>query len=141
MDLEDAGTRVKFVLHDRDASFTAAFDSVLQAAGARIICSAVQAPGCRPGLPTTQNSCSAAIPTRSPADRAVTQAPGRMYIVEASPLMPNISSTVTSTADASRVRSAATLRTGPARWARRHFSEEAKVAIFDDGQRRWPPAG
>jgi transposase len=25
MDLEDAGTRVKFVLHDRDASFTAAF--------------------------------------------------------------------------------------------------------------------
>ena len=24
MDLEDAGTRVKFVLHDRDASFTAA---------------------------------------------------------------------------------------------------------------------
>jgi hypothetical protein len=27
MDLEDAGTRVKFVLHDRDASFTAAFDA------------------------------------------------------------------------------------------------------------------
>jgi hypothetical protein len=26
MDLEDAGMRVKFVLHDRDASFTAAFD-------------------------------------------------------------------------------------------------------------------
>jgi hypothetical protein len=31
MDLKDAGTRVKFVLHDRDASFTAAFDSVLRA--------------------------------------------------------------------------------------------------------------
>ena len=29
MDLEDAGTRVKFVLHDRDASFTAAFDSAV----------------------------------------------------------------------------------------------------------------
>ena len=28
MDLEDTGTRVKFVLHDRDASFTAAFDAV-----------------------------------------------------------------------------------------------------------------
>jgi hypothetical protein len=28
MDLEDAGTQVKFVLHDRDASFTAAFDAV-----------------------------------------------------------------------------------------------------------------
>jgi hypothetical protein len=44
MDLEDAGTQVKFVLHDRDASFTAAFDSVFQAAGARIIRAAVQAP-------------------------------------------------------------------------------------------------
>jgi transposase InsO family protein len=44
MDLEDAGTRVKFVLHDRDASFTAAFDAVFRAAGIRVIRSAVQAP-------------------------------------------------------------------------------------------------
>jgi putative transposase len=44
MDLEDAGTRVKFVLHDRDASFTAMFDAVLRAGGARVIRSAVQAP-------------------------------------------------------------------------------------------------
>ena len=44
MALEDAGTRVKFVLHDRDASFTAAFDAVFQAAGVRIVRSAVQAP-------------------------------------------------------------------------------------------------
>jgi putative transposase len=44
MDLEDAGTRVKFVLHDRDASFTAAFDAVCQAAGVRVIRSAIQAP-------------------------------------------------------------------------------------------------
>jgi transposase len=44
MDLEDAGTRVKFVLHDRDASFTAAFDAAFQAAGVRVIRSAVQAP-------------------------------------------------------------------------------------------------
>ena len=43
MDLEDAGTRVKFVLHDRDASFTATFDSVFQAAGVKVIRSAVQA--------------------------------------------------------------------------------------------------
>ena len=28
MDLEDTGTRMRFVLHDRDASFTAAFDAV-----------------------------------------------------------------------------------------------------------------
>ena len=44
MDLQDAGTGVKFVLHDRDASFTAAFDEVFQAAGVRIVRSAVQAP-------------------------------------------------------------------------------------------------
>ena len=44
MDLEDAGTRAKFVLHDRDASFTATFDSLFQAAGTRVIRSAVQAP-------------------------------------------------------------------------------------------------
>ena len=44
MDLEDAGTRAKFVLHDRDASFTAAFDAVFQAAGARVVRCAVQAP-------------------------------------------------------------------------------------------------
>ena len=44
MDLEDAGTRVKFVLHDRDASFTAAFDAVFLAAGVKTVRSAVQAP-------------------------------------------------------------------------------------------------
>ena len=44
MDLEDAGTRVKFVLHDRDTSLTAAFDEVFRAVGARIIRAAVQAP-------------------------------------------------------------------------------------------------
>ena len=35
---------MKFVLHDRDASFTAAFDAVFQAAGGRIVRSANQAP-------------------------------------------------------------------------------------------------
>jgi integrase-like protein len=44
MELEDAGMSVKFVLHDRDASFTAAFDAVFQAAGARVVRSAIQAP-------------------------------------------------------------------------------------------------
>src|SRR6266566_1044498 len=48
MDLEDAGTRVKFVLHDRDSSFTATFDAVFQAAGVRVIRSAVQAPQMKP---------------------------------------------------------------------------------------------
>jgi putative transposase len=44
MDLGYAGTRAKFVLHDRDASFMQAFDAVFQAAGIRVIRSAVQAP-------------------------------------------------------------------------------------------------
>jgi putative transposase len=44
MDLEDAKTSVKFVLHDRDASFTTAFNAVFQAAGARVVRSAIQAP-------------------------------------------------------------------------------------------------
>ena len=35
---------MKFILHDRDSSFTAAFDAVFQAAGARVVRSAIQAP-------------------------------------------------------------------------------------------------
>jgi putative transposase len=44
MDLEDAGMDVKFVLHDRDASCSAAFDAVFQAAGVRVVRSAMRAP-------------------------------------------------------------------------------------------------
>jgi len=44
MDLEEARISVKFVLHDRDASVTAAFDAVFQAAGVRVVRSAIQAP-------------------------------------------------------------------------------------------------
>ncbi len=40
MDMKDAGIRMKFVLHDRDASFTLAFDTVFRAAGMRVIRSA-----------------------------------------------------------------------------------------------------
>ena len=44
MDLVDVATRVKFMIHDRDASFTTAFDEVFRAAGTRIVRSAIQAP-------------------------------------------------------------------------------------------------
>jgi putative transposase len=57
MDLEDAGTRVKFVLHDRDASFTVAFDSVFQAAGVRVIRPAVQAPRMNSIMERCTGSC------------------------------------------------------------------------------------
>lgn len=45
MDLDDAGMSVRFTLHDRDASFTAASGAVFRAAGARVVRSAIQAPG------------------------------------------------------------------------------------------------
>jgi putative transposase len=44
MKKEGSAISVNFVLHDRDASFTAAFDAVFQAAGIRVVCSAIQAP-------------------------------------------------------------------------------------------------
>src|ERR1017187_10346945 len=44
MDLEDAGMSVKFVLHDRDASFTAAFDDVFASEGVRVVRTPPQAP-------------------------------------------------------------------------------------------------
>jgi len=57
MGLEDAGTEAKFVLHDRDASFTLAFDAVFQAAGMRVIRSAVQAPRMNSIIERWNGSC------------------------------------------------------------------------------------
>jgi putative transposase len=45
MDIEDAGMSVKFVLHDRDASFTTAFDIIFQAAGVRTVRSSIRRRG------------------------------------------------------------------------------------------------
>jgi putative transposase len=65
MDLEDAGTSVKFVLHDRDASLTAAFDAVFQAAGARIVRSAIQAPRMNSIMERWIGSCRRELPDRT----------------------------------------------------------------------------
>ena len=65
MDLEDAGMRVKFVLHDRDATFTAAFDAVFQAAGARTVHSAVQAPRMNSIMERWIGSCRRELPDRT----------------------------------------------------------------------------
>ena len=44
MDLDDAGTTVKYLIHDRDASFSAAFDAVFTAAGIEVIRTGIRAP-------------------------------------------------------------------------------------------------
>jgi putative transposase len=48
MSNEGSAISVKFVLHDRDASFTAAFGAVFEAAGARVVRTAIQAPRMNP---------------------------------------------------------------------------------------------
>jgi putative transposase len=44
MDLEDAGAKAKFLIRDRDAKYTAAFDAVLQDAGLRIVLTGIRIP-------------------------------------------------------------------------------------------------
>jgi putative transposase len=44
MDLEEAGVHARFLIHDRDASFCAAFDQVLADSGITVIRIAVRAP-------------------------------------------------------------------------------------------------
>jgi putative transposase len=65
MDLEDAGTRAKFVLHDRDASFTATSGSVFQAEGIRVARSAVQAPRMNSVMERWISSCRRELPDRT----------------------------------------------------------------------------
>ncbi|MET7339023.1 integrase core domain-containing protein [Nonomuraea sp. NPDC005650] len=44
MDLQDVGSTIRFLIRDRDAKFTAAFDTVLADAGVRIVKSGVRIP-------------------------------------------------------------------------------------------------
>jgi putative transposase len=44
MDLEEKGSRVRFLIRDRDTKFTAAFDAVLADAGVRIVTTGVRIP-------------------------------------------------------------------------------------------------
>jgi putative transposase len=44
MDLDDAGVRARFLIHDRDAIFQAGFDEVVTIAGIEVIRTGVRAP-------------------------------------------------------------------------------------------------
>jgi putative transposase len=44
MDIEDAGTRVKYLIRDRDGTYPALFDAILADAGIEIVLSGVQMP-------------------------------------------------------------------------------------------------
>ena len=65
MDLGDAGTCAKFVLHDRDASFTEASGAVFQSAGIRVVRSAVQAPRMNAIMERRTGSCRRELPDRT----------------------------------------------------------------------------
>jgi len=67
MDPADAGTRVKFMIHDRDASFTTALDEVFRAAGTRIARSAIRAPRVNSVTERRTGSCRRELPDRTPA--------------------------------------------------------------------------
>ena len=44
MDLQDAGSKARFLIRDRDSKFTAAFDAVLADAGLEIVLSGIRMP-------------------------------------------------------------------------------------------------
>ncbi|MFF4147554.1 integrase core domain-containing protein [Streptomyces sp. NPDC001698] len=44
MDLEDAGSKARFLIRDRDSKFTAAFDAVLTGAGLKVVTSGIRVP-------------------------------------------------------------------------------------------------
>ena len=44
MDLQDAGSKARFLIRDRDAKFTATFDAVLAEAGLRVVKSGIRIP-------------------------------------------------------------------------------------------------
>jgi hypothetical protein len=60
-----AGTRVKFMIHDRDASFPNAFDEVFRAAGTRIVGSAIQASRMNSVTERWIGSCGHELPDRT----------------------------------------------------------------------------
>jgi putative transposase len=44
MDLEDTGSKAKFMIRDRDCKFTAAFDTVLHGVGLSVVLTGIQMP-------------------------------------------------------------------------------------------------
>ena len=71
---------IKFLIHDRGSNFTASFDAVFQAAGAKILRSAVQAPRMNADLRTPHRHPAARTPgpRTDPRRNAPARRPGRI---------------------------------------------------------------
>ena len=84
MDLEDAGSRARFLIHDRDGKFPALFDDVLTDAGIEIVLSGVQMPRMN-AIKTIANDCNDEPKTIASERDANTSRP-----IETAPVSPTI---------------------------------------------------
>jgi putative transposase len=66
MDLEDAGSRARFLIRDRDGKFPALFDDVLTDAGIKVVLSGVQ----MPRMNSIMERWGADLPARAPGPHA-----------------------------------------------------------------------
>jgi len=73
MDLEDAGSRARFLIRDRDGKFPGLFDAVLNDAGIEVVLSGVQMPHLTcPGSDSTSNISGRPGMSQGPPRRALT---------------------------------------------------------------------
>ncbi|MFE2071093.1 integrase core domain-containing protein, partial [Streptomyces sp. NPDC059467] len=65
MDLEDAGSRAKFLIRDRDSKFTAAFDALLSDAGLKVATTGIRIPRMNSLMERWIQTCRRELPDRT----------------------------------------------------------------------------